>query len=201
MDVSHIQPSLSDCTLNTSRSIPQSSSHSPLLSNCLSFLYPTPSYSLPHFLSSAVARTTGKAWGECNPKISSSDLPRRSSPSHTWMLSRPHVLTTPHAITPFKHTNTLSCTNMHLVWLAGWRQPRAERKRVQSMSIDMQYCTKTATAQTSRERDQGEKVQWERESIFIPGLCVVHSHEQSLCGRMQNFKSVENNKCSLKIWK
>lgn len=64
---SHFQPSISDCSLNTSRRIPQSSSHCPLLSNCLSFIYPTPSYSLSHFLASAIAMTTGKARGECNP--------------------------------------------------------------------------------------------------------------------------------------
>lgn len=72
-----------------------------------------------------------------------------------------HVLPTPHATTPLHvktlTLHTLSRTHMHLVWLAGWRQPRAEKKRVQSMSIDMQYCTKTATAQTRRENENGGK--------------------------------------------
>lgn len=47
-----------------------------------------------------------------------------------------------------KHSHT------HALGLAGWvKTARAEKIRVQSMSIDMQYCTKTATAQTRRENE------------------------------------------------
>ncbi len=117
----------------------------------------------------------------------------------------PHYTLQPHLnLLMLKHTHTHTHTDPGAVRLgravldaAGWRQPRAEKKRLQSMSIDMQYCTKTATAQTRRENETRAKSSVRKGEH--PLTCGAYSPFEWTIVPRSLLK--HNITCSLKCWK
>lgn len=77
---------------------------------------------------------------------------------HTLECSRTHMFWPHYTLQPHLKLLMLKHSHTHALGLAGWvKTARAEKIRVQSMSIDMQYCTKTTAAQTSRENQRRGK--------------------------------------------